>query len=54
MIFKFTADIEFEADGIDSAFLALENHFNKLAETDEDVASELPWFVGKMELRPKE
>ena len=47
MLFKFVADIEFEADDIDSAFDALSDHFRNLIETSDTSLD----FVGEMNIK---
>ncbi|HUS74354.1 MAG TPA: hypothetical protein VMY06_14945 [Sedimentisphaerales bacterium] len=55
--FKFTADIEFEAENIDVAFDLLEKHFLNLVHDLDDEESgnwDDNWFVGEMNIEPKE
>jgi len=55
--FKFTADIEFEAENIDGAFDLLEKHFLNLVHDLKDEESDNwddNWFVGEMNIEPKE
>ena len=54
--FRFTADIEFDAENAAGAFLKLVMHFAGLAADfalDEPQPEHEPWFTGQMELRPK-